>query len=120
MIFVNTRQEAPLIRDYLIRCGFKALMLNSDLTQESRVQVMRAFRTENPPIIVATDVCSRGLDIRDLDLIVNYDMPRELPTYVHRVGRTGRMKIGQSITLVDLSDLNDQLIIDDLVTVSII
>ena len=74
--------------------------LHGDLKQLQRDRVMNAFRSNQVKILVATDVAARGLDINDVEAIINYDIPQELEVYVHRIGRTGRAgKSGYAITL---------------------
>lgn len=128
---VNDRQKLPLIADILkdrtgqrilIFCSSKIAVgqlyqqlksrglpiarISSDLEQEEREQVMLAFRNRQTDILVATDVLSRGIDIDGIDLVVNYDVPRDAEDYVHRIGRTARAaRKGAALTLVSHADL---------------
>lgn len=90
IIFSNTKEKTRQIADYLIENSYKALALNGDLKQENRKKVMDSFRCGSTNVLVATDVAARGLDISDVDLVINYDIPQSPEYYVHRIGRTGR------------------------------
>ena len=82
--------------------------MHSDLEQGEREQVMLDFRNRKLRILVATNVVSRGIDIDDIDLIINYDVPQDPEDYVHRVGRTARAsKKGQAITFVTEKDMRE-------------
>ena len=72
--------------------GFKAECLNGDMRQRERNQIMADFRAEKIDILVATDVAARGIDVSDVDAVVNYEIPMENEYYIHRIGRTGRAK----------------------------
>lgn len=76
------------------------LALHGDKTQEQRERTLRAFRDASYGVLVATDVASRGLDVTDIEMVLNYDMPFQIEDYVHRIGRTGRAgKYGRSVSL---------------------
>ena len=101
IIFCRTRRETNDISNNLIKDNYSAKVLNGDLSQGERDQVMRQFREKNINILVATDVASRGIDVNDLSHIINYNLPDDPEVYVHRSGRTGRAgKEGLSIALV--------------------
>ena len=101
IIFCRTRRETNDISKKLIKDNYTAKVLNGDLSQNERDQVMRQFRTKNINILVATDVASRGIDVNDLSHIINYNLPDDPEVYVHRSGRTGRAgKEGISIALI--------------------
>ena len=79
--------------------------ISSDLEQEEREAVMQQFRNRSINVLVATDVISRGIDIDGIDMVMNYDVPRDAEDYVHRIGRTGRaQKKGEAITLISPTD----------------
>ena len=81
--------------------SYTHLSLHGDMKQEFRSRVMEQFRSGNYPILIATDVAARGIDVDDIDLVVNFDIPQDNEYYIHRVGRTGRAgKKGLAITLV--------------------
>merc|ERR1739848_512807 len=70
--------------------GFPALCIHGDKKQEERDWVMAEFKAGKSPILVATDVASRGLDVKDIKYVINYDFPNQIEDYIHRIGRTGR------------------------------
>lgn len=105
IIFCNTKSDTELVGVFLRRRGFKARYLNSDLPQKERDAVMSKLRSGDLNLLVATDIAARGIDINDLDLVVNYSVHEQPEMYVHRSGRTGRAgRTGQSITLVGPED----------------
>ena len=92
MVFCNTKQMADIVARKLTAAGMKADCIHGDIRQSSREQVLRAFRSGQLQILIATDVAARGLDIDGVDAIFNYEIPLETEYYVHRIGRTGRAK----------------------------
>jgi ATP-dependent RNA helicase RhlB len=100
MIFVNTRYRAKHLVDDLRRHGFVARGLTGNVVQTKRLRVLDDFRDGKLPILVATDVASRGLHIEGVSHVVNYDLPQDPEDYVHRIGRTARVGAeGKAITL---------------------
>lgn len=100
LIFTNQRHQAASLARTLQRNGFDTHYLSGDLVQSQRLKIINDFMAGKFPILVATDVAARGLDIEDLDLVVNYDLPEDAESYVHRIGRTARMgKTGMAISL---------------------
>jgi ATP-dependent RNA helicase RhlB len=100
MIFVNTRYRAQHLVDDLRRHGFVARGLTGNVIQTKRLKVLDDFRDGSLPILVATDVASRGLHIEGVTHVVNYDLPQDAEDYVHRIGRTARVGAeGKAITL---------------------
>ena len=101
MIFCNTKKMVDELVDELNSYDIKAIGLHGDMKQQARTRVMDQFRTGNYPILIATDVAARGIDVDNIDLVVNYDIPQDNEYYIHRVGRTGRAgKKGKAITLI--------------------
>lgn len=101
IIFCNTKIEANALCDQLNTTGIHALTLHGDMEQFDRNEAIIQFRNLSAPILVATDVAGRGIDIEGLDAIINYEVPIQNERYVHRIGRTGRAgKSGLAITLV--------------------
>ncbi|KAH8550576.1 P-loop containing nucleoside triphosphate hydrolase protein [Umbelopsis sp. PMI_123] len=99
LIFTGTKRTADDITRFLRQDGFPALAIHGDKAQSERDWVLSEFRSSRSPIMVATDVASRGLDVKDVKYVINYDFPTNVEDYVHRVGRTGRGgKTGESIT----------------------
>jgi len=105
LIFARTRIDTGDLANELIRRGFPAEALNGDLSQDIRTQVLNRFRSGQTTVLVATDVAARGLDIDDISHVFNFDLPNDLESYVHRIGRTGRAgKTGVAISLVTPSE----------------
>ncbi|MEM2138020.1 MAG: DEAD/DEAH box helicase [Candidatus Anstonellaceae archaeon] len=101
LIFVRTKRGADRINEILIDRGFSSLALHGDMTQNRRDRSMESFRKKHINILVATDLASRGLDVSDVSHVINYDVTDDPYTYVHRIGRTGRMgKEGEAINLI--------------------
>ena len=89
----------------LKRKGYNAEAMHSDLLQQQRDDVMYRFKTRQIDILVATDIVARGIDIDDIQLVINYDVPRDEEDYVHRIGRTARAgKDGRAVTLISDKD----------------
>jgi ATP-dependent RNA helicase RhlB len=100
MVFVNTRYQAKRLVDDLRRHGFSARGLTGNVVQTKRLKVLDDFRDGTLPILVATDVASRGLHIEGVSHVINYDLPQDPEDYVHRIGRTARVGAeGKAITL---------------------
>nr|CAG8532315.1 303_t:CDS:10 [Entrophospora candida] len=90
LIFTATKRTADEITKFLRQDGWPALAIHGDKAQVERDWVLSEFRTGRSPIMVATDVASRGIDVKDIKLVINYDFPTNVEDYVHRIGRTGR------------------------------
>ncbi len=90
LIFCNTKYTTALICDMLTRRGVPAQCIHGDMIQKDRNRVMAKFKEGEIPVMVATDVAARGIDVTDIDAVVNYDFPQDNETYVHRIGRTAR------------------------------
>jgi len=101
LVFVKRRADADLMALFLSDSGMRATTINGDRPQKEREKALALFRSKSTPILVATDVCARGLDIKDLDTVINMDLPDTLSTYVHRIGRTGRLRNGKATSLFD-------------------
>jgi ATP-independent RNA helicase DbpA len=101
MVFTNTKADADAVGEYLFKHGIDALSLHGDLEQYERNDVLVQFANHSCAVLVATDVAARGLDIKAMPLVVNYDAPHTKETYVHRIGRTARAgETGMAITLM--------------------
>jgi superfamily II DNA/RNA helicase len=106
IIFTSSKSKVNEIVAGLRKNGFKSTGVSSNLDQEQREEVLRGFRSKRIRIIVATDVMSRGIDIKEINLVINYDTPFDAEDYVHRVGRTARANTkGEAITLVNEKDM---------------
>ena len=90
IIFCNTKKKADNLITILKNKGYEADVLHGDIKQSQRDRIMKKYRTGDIKILVATDVAARGIDVRRVQLVINYDIPQELEYYVHRIGRTGR------------------------------
>eukprot|EP01064_Diplonema_japonicum_P003213 TRINITY_DN120_c1_g2_i1.p1 TRINITY_DN120_c1_g2~~TRINITY_DN120_c1_g2_i1.p1 ORF type:complete len:589 (+),score=170.96 TRINITY_DN120_c1_g2_i1:69-1835(+) len=105
LIFTGTKRTADEVANEVSRSGTRAMSIHGDKTQRDRERVLNEFRTKRNVVLVATDVAARGLDIRDLNVVINFDFPGTLEDYVHRVGRTGRAgDKGDAHTLFTLND----------------
>ncbi|WP_458456574.1 DEAD/DEAH box helicase [Methanobrevibacter sp.] len=101
LIFCNTKKSVDFVKKHLKKQGFSVDALHGDMTQKARDKVLNKFKNGNIRLLVATDVAARGLDIDDVEFIINYDVPQNLDDYIHRIGRTARAgKTGYAFTLV--------------------
>ncbi|NYT07923.1 MAG: DEAD/DEAH box helicase, partial [Methanomicrobiales archaeon] len=101
LVFCNTKRRVDEVAGHLQARGYLAEGLHGDMNQSQRERVMGKFRTGGIDILVATDVAARGIDVEDVDIVVNYDVPQDPEYYIHRIGRTGRAgKEGRSFTFV--------------------
>ncbi|MEM0964994.1 MAG: DEAD/DEAH box helicase [Verrucomicrobiota bacterium] len=100
LIFCRMRRGSDRVARWLMERGFNVGVIHSDLSQKDRTKALEKFKKGEIPILVATDIASRGLDIADVTHVVNYDVPQHAEDYVHRIGRTGRAKReGNAVTL---------------------
>lgn len=106
IIFASTKAKVKELTKELKKANFEAFDIHSDLSQAEREEVMLNFRNKKFPILVATDILSRGIDVNNISLVINYDVPNDAEDYVHRVGRTARAKnSGVAITLINTEDI---------------
>jgi superfamily II DNA/RNA helicase len=106
IIFTSAKLKINEIVHSLSRSGFKAVGISSNLEQDRREQVLQDFRSKKIRILVATDVMSRGIDVKEINMVINYDVPHDAEDYVHRVGRTARASTkGEAITLINPRDM---------------
>ncbi|MDH3347221.1 MAG: ATP-dependent RNA helicase DbpA [Desulfobulbaceae bacterium] len=100
LVFCNTKAEVQVVAADLSAAGIDALAIHGDLEQYERTDVLVRFANKSCSVLIGTDVAARGLDIKELEMVVNYDLPQDEVTYTHRIGRTGRAgKEGLAITL---------------------
>jgi len=100
IIFCNTKIQCDELDTYLYDSGYDPLVLHSDFEQKQRDEIITLFSNKSYPILIATDVASRGLDIDDIDLVINYDLANDINVHTHRIGRTARAgKSGHAISL---------------------
>lgn len=105
MIFCNTKSDTETVEIFLRRRGYDARRLNSDLSQKERSYIMERIKSQELRFLVGTDLASRGIDIEEMDLVINYAIPDEPDSYLHRTGRTGRAgRSGTAISLVGPQD----------------
>ena len=105
LIFCNTKVEVMALTDKLLKLGHATIDIHGDLDQRDRNESVIAFANGSKRIMVATDVASRGLDIKDIELVINYDLPFDAEVYTHRIGRTGRADAtGTAISLFSPKD----------------
>ncbi|MDR2698159.1 MAG: DEAD/DEAH box helicase [Candidatus Methanoplasma sp.] len=101
IIFCQTKRMVDILDQRLTEHGYKIKAIHGDMPQPKREKVLKDFREDKIQILIATDVAARGLDIDDISYVINYDMPEEVETYIHRIGRTGRAgKEGVAIAFV--------------------
>ena len=101
LVFARTRRNVNQVDEYLRSQGLNSAAIHSDKSQHQRLQTLQAFKDKQVQILVATDIAARGLDIEQLPLVINFDIPRHAEDYVHRIGRTGRAgKQGFAISLM--------------------
>ncbi|MBQ8455255.1 MAG: DEAD/DEAH box helicase [Bacteroidaceae bacterium] len=106
IIFVGSKKKTKELAISIIRAGYNARAMHSDLSQAERDEVMYGFRSGKIDILVATDIVARGIDIDDIALVINFDVPRDEEDYVHRIGRTARAgRGGRALTLVNDKDM---------------
>lgn len=107
LIFSSTKRKVFDIVRLLKKQHYKVEGMSSDLEQQERNEVLMRFKAQDTRILVATDVLSRGIDIKDIDLIINYDVPNDPEDYIHRIGRTARAKAtGVALTFIHQDDLH--------------
>lgn len=106
ILFASSKQRVKELNIILRRKGFNCAAMHSDLDQKERDEVMLAFKQRKIDMLIATDIVSRGIDIDDIQMVINYDCPRDPEDYVHRIGRTARAgREGRAVTLVGEKDL---------------
>jgi ATP-dependent RNA helicase RhlE len=105
LIFTRTKHRADKVARQIAHAGHKVTSLHSNRTQGQRQQALSGFKSGHFPIMVATDIAARGLDIESISHVINFDMPDTADAYIHRIGRTGRaLRTGDAFTLVTPED----------------
>ena len=105
MVFTRTKHGADRVARDLNHAGFQATAIHGDKTQQARERSLQGFKDGKMQILVATDIAARGIDIDDLGLVVNFDLPNIPESYVHRIGRTGRAgAFGKAISFCDFEE----------------
>lgn len=114
VIFTRTKRQAAKLQDELKTRGFAAAAVHGDLGQDQREKQMAQFKDGKRDILIATDVAARGIDVNDVTHVINYTVPDDEKTYLHRVGRTGRAgNTGVAVTLIDWEDLHKWALINN-------
>ncbi|KAK0408997.1 hypothetical protein QR680_004285 [Steinernema hermaphroditum] len=112
LVFVEHKRTTDLLAAYLSTKNIMATSINGDRTQDLREKALNDFRANVCHVLVATDVCARGIDIHELEHVINYDLPNESIQYIHRIGRTGRLCEGSATSFVDPDENNPSLLTD--------
>jgi ATP-dependent RNA helicase RhlB len=114
MIFVNMKREAERVQDYLEANGIHAKAISGDVPQKKRLRMLMEFQSGELPVLIGTDVASRGLHVPDVQYVINYDLPQDSEDYVHRIGRTARagaagdaISLGCETYVMSLPDIED-------------
>ena len=116
LIFASSIKSVKEIKKTLNRSGFKSSDMHSELNQEQRENTIRDFKNKKIKILVATDILSRGIDIKGIELVINYEVPQDAEDYVHRIGRTARAdKTGEAITFINSKQVSNFMDIEKLI-----
>ncbi len=116
IIFCSTKSSAKFVSYKFQSSGFAAKSLHSDKEQKEREEILQQFKSKQLRLLVATNIASRGIDVEDIDVVINYNVPDEAEDYVHRVGRTARAeKSGEAITLIAPKEQRKWLKIEELI-----
>ncbi|MCA9231241.1 MAG: DEAD/DEAH box helicase [Planctomycetales bacterium] len=107
LLFSRTKHGADKIVKHLGKCNIRATAIHGNKSQAARKRALDQFKSQSPPVLVATDVAARGLDIKDVEHVINYDLPETPETYVHRIGRTGRAGAeGKAVSFCTSDEVN--------------
>jgi ATP-dependent RNA helicase RhlE len=112
LVFTKTKQQADRVTQYLRNADIPAEAIHSDKPQRIRERTLKKFKNGQTDVLVASDIAARGLDVDDISHVINYDMPVEAETYVHRIGRTGRA--GESGKAYSFCSMEERLILDEI------
>jgi len=108
IVFCNTQVQTHMVAEWLKLMNFEASPISGKLAQNKRTKLLADFRAKKVRVLVCTDVAARGLDIKDVTLVINYELPQEAANYVHRIGRTGRAgKKGHAVSFVAYEDCDN-------------
>jgi ATP-dependent RNA helicase RhlE len=112
LVFTRTKHGADRLVRNLARAGIEAESIHGNKSQNARVRAMRKFKSDSPPVLVATDLAARGIDVDEVSHVFNYDLPNVPETYVHRIGRTGRA--GASGSAISFCDSQERPLLRDI------
>ena len=116
MVFASSIKSVREIKKTLNKSGMRASEMHSGLDQEKREQTIRDFKNKKIKILVATDILSRGIDIKGIELVINYEVPHDAEDYVHRIGRTARAdRTGEAITFINPKQVKNFMEIEKLI-----
>ncbi|KAI3407023.2 FAL1 [Candida oxycetoniae] len=108
VIFCNTKVKVDWLADMMRKQNFVVASMHGDMKQEERDSIMNEFRTGNSRVLISTDVWARGIDVQQISLVINYDLPNDKENYIHRIGRSGRFgRKGTAINLVTKGDVKE-------------
>lgn len=108
IIYVNSKRKVQWLAEYMKENDFPVSHIHGDMQQSERDKIMADFRNGNSRVLISTDLLARGIDIHQISLVINYDLPSDKENYIHRIGRSGRYgKKGVSINFVTTKDVND-------------
>lgn len=108
VIFCNTKIKVNWLTDQMKKANFTVVAMHGDMKQDERDSIMNDFRTGNSRVLISTDVWARGIDVQQVSLVINYDLPTDKENYVHRIGRSGRFgRKGVAINLVTKEDVDE-------------
>lgn len=106
LIFANTKADVDLITEYLQDLNYPCIKLHGDMFQKNRNRAINAFKNHEIRFLIASDIAARGIDVEAVSLVINYDLPKDVKTYVHRAGRSGRAGVkGKVISLVNDNEM---------------
>ncbi|VEU21388.1 DEKNAAC102562 [Brettanomyces naardenensis] len=107
VIFCNTKKKVDWLADSLRKANFTVVSMHGDMKQEERDKIMNEFRLGNSRVLISTDVWARGIDVQQVSLVINYDLPTDRESYIHRIGRSGRFgRRGVAVDFVTNEDLD--------------
>ncbi len=105
IVFARTKHGADKLHSDLDKAGIRAAAIHGNKSQAQRERALAAFKSPRPPVLVATDIAARGIDVDDVAHVINYELPHEPETYVHRIGRTGRAgQVGAAVSFCDVEE----------------
>lgn len=105
LVFTRTKHGADRVVKDLLKSGLHAAAIHGNKSQNARTRALNAFKSDSPPVLVATDIASRGIDVDEIAYVINYDLPVDAETYVHRIGRTARAGAsGAAVSFCDPSE----------------
>jgi ATP-dependent RNA helicase RhlE len=120
LVFTRTKRGADKVTKRLSRDGIKAMAIHGDKSQSQRRAAMERFKSKRPPVLIATDLASRGLDFSDISHVINYELPQTPEVYVHRIGRTARAgRAGVAISFCSGDERKQLRLIERLMRVSV-